>query len=179
MGKNPKRKGGNFEAEIARHLSEWWEPGRSDIFWKTQNSGARATVRKIGGRDTAGQHGDICASDPIGAPLLKAFTFSVKRGYNQASVQDLLDIEPGAKRREWETWIHEIRYSAKCAESQYWAIITKRDRRKCLFVAPYKFFRRMGGEELATVYFGSLCLGVQTFSWFLSFEPSEICELVE
>lgn len=175
---NGKKKGGNFEIEIAKRLSEWWIPGRTDIFWKTQNSGARATVRKTAGRDTVGQHGDICASDPVGTPLLKYLTISVKRGYNAASFQDIIDIELGAKRREWETWINEIRYSAKCSRSRFWMIIAKRDRRKTLIAAPREFFHEMGGGEIASVWFNRGRIGFQTLNWFLSGSPDDIRALV-
>lgn len=129
-------KGPDLERDVCRLLSEWWCPGRSDIFWRTHSSGARATTRQKAGKRTAGQYGDVAASDPIGAPLLRCLTFSIKSGYNRDTLHDLLDKPTGAATQEWEKWIAEIRKTAKAADSLYWAIIAKRDRREAIIVLP-------------------------------------------
>ena len=74
-------KGGGFEREVAVLLSRWWEPGRDDIFWRSDSSGARYTQRKKSGKDTALQGGDITCADPCGELLIRAWNMELKTGY--------------------------------------------------------------------------------------------------
>lgn len=75
-------KGGNYEREIFKKLSLWWTNNeRDDVFWRTNSSGARATQRKKGGKDTAYQAGDMTFTDPIGEPLVKIWNVECKTGY--------------------------------------------------------------------------------------------------
>jgi len=77
-------KGGGFEWEVAKKLSLWWSEGkRDDIFCRSQASGARFTVRKKVGKDTANQSGDITFSDAIGEPLIKLWSIECKTGYGK------------------------------------------------------------------------------------------------
>ena len=64
---NGKSKGNEFERVIAKKLSLWWSDNeRTDLFWRTSNSGGRFTVRKSLGEDTYQQSGDICDTYPDG-----------------------------------------------------------------------------------------------------------------
>ena len=93
---NPKKKGGAYELEIARDLSLWYTEGkRDDIFFRSHSSGARATMRSKSGKRTKGQYGDLCASDPIGEPLIKVWTGECKSGYGRKAT-----IRVKGKRRE-------------------------------------------------------------------------------
>lgn len=75
-------KGRTTEWEIATHLSECWNGIlRDDIFMPTSASGARATSRNKRGKDTSGQFGDITFNDPIGKPLIDAWSIECKTGY--------------------------------------------------------------------------------------------------
>jgi hypothetical protein len=126
-------KGSSFEREICHRLSEWWtqdlkEP-RTDVFWRTAGSGARATVRSKKGKATHGQHGDVCAIDPVGEPLTKLLTFELKRGYSGCSPFDLIDGTVVQQRR-WREWIGKTMRSSEEAGTWSWAIIAKRDRRE-------------------------------------------------
>lgn len=83
---NSKGKGSAFEREIANKLSLWWTEGeRDDIFWRSDNSGGRATMRRKAGKLTEGQAGDITYRDPIGKPLIDVFNIEAKTGYAQKS----------------------------------------------------------------------------------------------
>lgn len=129
-------KGSAFEREFCRLLSRWWTGGsRDDCFWRTSNSGGRATVRGRKGQGTAGQYGDIAATDDCGRPLTVFFAFELKRGYPRAVLHDLLDKPAKAARQTYEDWLEQARDSAKLACSRYWLIVHKRDRREplCLF----------------------------------------------
>lgn len=73
-------KGGSFEREVSGELSKWFTDGQSpDIFWRSNGSGSRFTVRKRG--EAASQAGDITYSDPKGIPLIQHWCIEVKTGY--------------------------------------------------------------------------------------------------
>lgn len=62
---NGKAKGSEFERLISKKLSLWWSNNqRDDLFWRTQSSGARFTIRERKGTDTYNQSGDICSTHP-------------------------------------------------------------------------------------------------------------------
>lgn len=88
-----KQKGNSFERSICKQLSLWCSNGKSNsIFWKSNTSGARATVRAKKGLETPNSYGDVCTIDPIGAPLMDLVSIELKRGYSgQLTLQDLLD----------------------------------------------------------------------------------------
>src|SRR5271166_5739903 len=105
-------KGSQFERDICRKLSLWWtqdqSPPNDAVFWRTSNSGGRATTRKKLGKKTKGQYGDITAIDPIGQPLIDFVTIEIKRGYNKASIIDLLDKQ-GKGTSQYEKWFKTVK----------------------------------------------------------------------
>ena len=124
-----KNKGSQFERDICRQLSLWLTNGASDsVFWRTSNSGGRATTRSKKGKTTENQYGDICAIEEIGKKFLRLFTVEIKRGYNKHTVQDLFDLEDPSKSM-YASWIEQAKESARLADT-YWMIIIKRDRRQ-------------------------------------------------
>ncbi len=132
-----KSKGNAFERLISTKLSDWWTEGvRSDIFWRSTNSGGRATVRSKKGKSTAKQHGDICAIDPIGEPLLKVVAIELKRGYNAFSLADLLDKPKNGSKQTYENWIEQAEQARANSGALYWMIIAKRDRREPIIIMP-------------------------------------------
>ncbi len=134
MGKSAK--GSGFEREICVQLSEWWTSGdRSDIFWRTAGSGARATTRAKQGKATSGQYGDITAIDPVGMPLIDLITLELKRGYTKASFHDALDRDRHVVQ-EWEGFVDKAYTSHQAAGSYAWGLIARRDRRTAWFWCP-------------------------------------------
>ncbi len=125
-----KIKGNSFEREICSLLSNWWQEGRSDIFWRTASSGGRATQRSRRGKATKNHNGDITATDPIGQPFLDIVTVELKRGYSKYSVGDLLDKLDNASKHQYEEWIEGVIKNADDAKSLSWLLIVKRDRKK-------------------------------------------------
>lgn len=133
------KKGGQFERDMCRRLSEWWTGGeRDDVFWRTSGSGARASRRAKKGKKTYGQDGDIQATDPIGQPLLDVVTIELKRGTNRAGCSDILDQplrrSPIVKdivlhETPWEVFIRQAKTQAEQAETPHWMLIHKRDLR--------------------------------------------------
>lgn len=128
-------KGGAFEREISRKLSLWWSGGQhDDWFWRTGGSGGRATNRAKSGKATINGYGDIMAQCGEAQKLLDIVTFELKRGYNVATVSDLLDIESGGTMAKF---IEQARRSASLAGTLYWAVIHKRDRREALVITNF------------------------------------------
>lgn len=130
-------KGSGYEREVCKRLSQWWTGSkRDDVFWRSSGSGGRAKARGRAGRATMGQHGDIAATDPIGAPLIDLLTIEIKRGYSQHTFQDLIDRPVGGAVQECEKWLVQATESADQAGSFAWLLITRRDRREALVWMP-------------------------------------------
>ena len=143
MGKG-KGKGSDFERQICKELGLWWTNNeRDDIFWRSSNSGGRATVRSRQDKGTFGQYGDVQATDPIGQPLIDLCTIELKRGYGNASVGDVIDKGPKAAEQMWETWVRQAKEDHEKAGSFSWLLITKRDRRSSMVFLPLKLWRRL------------------------------------
>jgi hypothetical protein len=133
-------KGPQFERDVCRQLSLWWsDNNREDIFWRTQNSGGRATTRQKSGKKTFGQYGDIMATDPCGQPLINLITFELKRGYSKDSIQDLIDRKKGPNK--YKEWIEKIIKTSELAGSKYWVLIVRRNARISLLFTSQKFER--------------------------------------
>lgn len=131
-------KGSDFEREICKALSTWWTEGeRDDVFWRSSQSGGRATQRAKSGKKTAGSYGDVAATDPCGAVLLDRMCIEIKRGYGTWSVQDVLDKGPRAAKQPFELFWEQARTSAAmvgplCAP----AVIFKKDKRRVCVALP-------------------------------------------
>jgi hypothetical protein len=134
-------KGSQFERDICRKLSLWWTDGqRDDVFWRTSGSGAQATVRGRRGKATYGQYGDIHAVDPIGEPLLRVFTFELKKGYNQCCPSNHIEtISPFNTKKPpiLRQFINQAEDSDWKADSLAWAIIHRRDHRHIMLMTPF------------------------------------------
>lgn len=133
-------KGGQFERDLCKKLSLWWTNGeRSDIFWRTSGSGARAKTRSKQGQRTFGQYGDIQATDPIGQPLIDVFTIEAKKGYNNHGFFDAVESF-GKKDTMWEKFIKQAKEDCKNAGTKGWMLIWKRDRRKSVIWIPMNIY---------------------------------------
>mgnify|MGYP006275998071 CR=1 FL=1 len=129
-------KGSSFERDFARKLSLWWSDGQADDwFWRVGGSGGRATQRAKSGKGTANGCGDIAAQGGDGQRLLNLVTFELKRGYNSATIQDLLDKPEGPN--QMRDFIEQAKRSASIAGTPYWILVVKRDRREELVITDY------------------------------------------
>lgn len=130
-------KGSAFEREICKQLSLWWTEGeRDDVFWRTSQSGGRATVRKRKGKRTSGHYGDIMATGSTGRSLMRYTTIEVKRGYNRFTMLDVLDRSEGAAQQLFEKWMAQAIDAAIDARSMTWWVIARRDRRETMLYVP-------------------------------------------
>lgn len=132
---NRAAKGSDFERQFCRRLSLWWTAGEDDsIFWRTSQSGGRATTRAKAGKRADRHCGDLCAIDPIGEPLLRLISWELKRGYNRATFHELLDKPAQAKPPLYQEWFAKAESDRERAGAVYWALVHKRDRREPLLV---------------------------------------------
>lgn len=129
-------KGSNYEREICTEFSKWWADGREDVFWRAAGSGNRAKVRGRQNRGTAGQHGDICATDFIGKVLIDLFTIEIKRGYSSHTIQDIVDKSSKAGVQIWDGFFEQILESYEYSGSYSWLLINRRDRRDAMVWFP-------------------------------------------
>ncbi len=142
-----KGKGSAFERFLSQKLSAWWTIGKEDaIFWRTSNSGGRSTVRSRGGKQDRFHHGDLCAIDPRGQPLLDLVTIELKKGYNRSTVADLLDRSVSAKEQCYEEWIRKALEIKERVGTMSWLLIVARDRRE-----PLLFMGRELWDEISNV----------------------------
>lgn len=124
------RKGSNFERHICKQLSHWWTGGeRDDVFWRSSQSGGRATQRAKSGKKTYGSYGDIAAVDPIGEPLMRLFTIELKRGRAHGHPEDLVDAMPTVIARPFEKAICQAMEARNHSGSCSWLLICQRDRK--------------------------------------------------
>lgn len=130
-------KGAAYEREVCKRLSLWWTRGGSDaVFWRTSNSGGRATTRRKAGKETAGQQGDVAATDPAGLPLVRLVTIEMKRGYPRCSIGDILDATSKTKASLIETFLGQARRESDSEGTPFWLLIHRRDRRRALVCMP-------------------------------------------
>jgi hypothetical protein len=137
---NGNAKGSSFERKMATRLSNWWTHGeRDDVFWRTQQSGGRATMRAKSDKTTFGQEGDLQATDPIGAPLTDAFCIELKIGYGSWSFLDALDGLKATGKSTYEKFRFQADHQAfKAGKAPL--LICQRDRKVPILVMPREIF---------------------------------------
>lgn len=168
-------KGSDFEREICKRLSKWWTKGeRDDVFWRTSQSGGRATQRNKKGQSTHGSYGDIAAVDPIGAPLIKMFTIELKRGSSYGSPGDLLDFNPVNEKHPWVVCLKQAVRSYTEAGSKAWMMICRRDHRLPVVYLESRIFRLLREDRpiaatVSCMRFNLAIKGEHKGPWMVSF----------
>lgn len=139
-------KGGNYERELCYRLSRWWTDGADEeVFWRTSQSGGRATRRQQLGKTATVHQGDICAVKGIGKPLMEVMTLELKRGYPRAILGGLLDLRPAAAQQPYEEWYQQAQEAANRASSFSWLIIHKRNNCEDVVTFPWALLERLRG----------------------------------
>jgi hypothetical protein len=174
------RKGSSFERHVSKQLSLWWSQGiRTDIFWRSSQSGGRATQRSKKGLRTYGSYGDIAAIDPIGEPLLKLFTIELKCGRAHGSPWDMFDGL--GKKHPFQACLEQAMDASENAGSKTWLLIVKRDRRHAIVYLEMWAARELGIKNVPRAWFGleGLRFVALRFDTFLEIvPPSKIIELI-
>lgn len=139
-------KGAGFERELCRTLSRWWSGDeRDDIFWRTSQSGGRATTRARKGQLTYGQSADIAAVDPVGSALTNVVAIEAKCGYKTSGTPfDWLGGFGDIKKHTWTRWIQQAIDGKKQAGTAYWWLVVRQQNRKAVVIYPYAFHARFG-----------------------------------
>ena len=146
-------KGSSFEREVCKELSLWWTNQEADdIFWRSHTSGARATQRKKKGKTTYGQDGDVTATHPCGQPLLDFFSIEIKRGYAKHTIHDCLDKAKTMKQQPFADFIEQAWLGHDNAQSRYWLLIHKRDRRMAMAYFPKDAFADLYKNSKSKTY---------------------------
>lgn len=164
-------KGADFERDISRTLSLWWSHGeRDDIFWRTSMSGGRATVRSKAGKSTAYQAGDITATDPIGAPLIKATVIELKRGYGKFCVLDLLDSR-NVTTAVLSGFLSQVEEELAQSGIRNFLLICKRDGRAPIVLMPSVVYDKSRNAHTAAIYYDKYV--IITLKDFLTCDPTQ------
>lgn len=139
----PRGKGSKFERDLCRKLSQWWlgDEDADVVFWRTSQSGGRATERRKKGKKTAaGHHGDISSIDPRSRAFTGLITPEAKRGINKASPCTLLDRTKKQRPTAFEEFLHQAISASENAGTPYWCLIHKRDSREEVIYIPYGLY---------------------------------------
>lgn len=127
-------KGAEFERKLSKRLSLWWTHGeRDDVFWRSQQSGGRATQRRKKGVATANQEGDLQAMDAIGQPLVDKICIEAKCGYGDFNLEKLLSGKQ--KESTFERFVAQCRREVE-GSSRTWWLVVKQDLRRELIIMP-------------------------------------------
>lgn len=137
---NGKSKGSSFERKNCKTLSLWWSDGVNDaMFWRTSNSGGRATVRNKKQLDTYGQYGDIQATTSSSKVLIELCVIEIKKGYGRSNFGDIIDAPQKAAKQQYVKFIEQVLADQAKAKTPFWMLITARDRRETLISFPTRF----------------------------------------
>lgn len=185
-----KNKGNSFERECCKDISLFWTSGTSDsVFYRSDSSGGRATVRNKGGKKTSGQYGDLALREEIGRPLLELCTIEFKTGYPGQSPLDLID-KAHQKNTKYGEFFEQCEREREEANVPYWLLIARRKGKQKMIYMPITLYKQLkeittikdcfpsirisfGNEEEPTTVFGTLLT-----QFFLHVRPKDICKLV-
>lgn len=135
-------KGSDFERTISKQLSLWASDGSDDSwYWRTSQSGGRATIRDQKGKRTSGGAGDITSLDPKGASLTDFCVLEVKRGYSTMNVLDLIDSKK--KHIELVDFWKQIHADMKKSNKPYGILIFKRDYKNTCVMLPMPLYEQL------------------------------------
>lgn len=107
---NGKAKGSSFERSVSKTLSRWWsKEQRDDLFWRSQNSGGRYTIRKRKDLDTYHQGGDICDIHPDAKLFCDIFVCECKH-YKDIGIWTI--VTGKGKIKDW--WVKTTDLTKSC-----------------------------------------------------------------
>lgn len=141
-------KGASFEREFCRQLSLWYSSGESkDEFWRTPNSGGKATVsitlnkrtQKIPVEPTYFKEaGDIRSVTQDSAPFCDEITVELKRGYNTSNILFDLLKNKGTTLK----FLNQAKEQAQRNKTPGYWLVFKQDRKPALIMMPEEVHAR-------------------------------------
>lgn len=119
-------KGSAFERKVCKLLSRWVSKGRrTDLFWRTSASGARATVARRRGV-VVRQGGDICAVIPGGHTLTDHWYIECKH-YKRIDLAQFIVTGEGKLAVWWTKCKREARDHGKepllIVKQNFWPVL--------------------------------------------------------
>lgn len=127
-----KSKGNVFERKVCKIFSEWWTKGkRTDVFYRSDSSGGRATARKKQKKTTIGQTGDMAARERRASILTERICFEFKCGYPGKCIFDLIDGVSAYQKHPYFKFLDQV-ISQKDMGQIYWMLITQRPRKQII-----------------------------------------------
>jgi len=107
---NGKRKGSNFEREIAKTLSVWVNgESKPYVFWRSPSSGSLATIA-----ESMDASGDLIALRPEGKFLTDRFSIELKTGYEDVDfMKHFKDNKNNIIEDFWKQCIRDARKANK------------------------------------------------------------------
>ena len=159
-----KAKGSGFERDVCRILTEWITgETHPEIFWRSANSGAKATMDRRVGRQ-AKMHGDLVAVRPEGEELMKHVIIECKF-YKQGSFMEFFN-EKSQLRSWWTQATHDATVSGKTP------VLIFKFNRSPIFIASTIYFTEsiirwwpMLSSEERSVHFTVLSQFIGSNSW--------------
>jgi len=143
-------KGQDFERKICKVLSLWWTDNeRDDVFWRTSQSGGRATTRQKSGKRTAGSYGDMGATHESGKEFERTFIIEFKKGYNK-DVGALIMIDGRQKEPILLSWWKKNEKIRLESGRSYGLLIFQRDRKHPCILMEESLFGQL--EQYAGPY---------------------------
>ena len=145
-------KGSSFERTMCKEFSLWWtNKERDDVFWRTSQSGGRATQRAKSGKRTSDSYGDMMAVDEDGKPLTKFILTEFKKGYSK-DLGLLIIIDGKQQIPILKGWWDKNEKIRKESGRQYGVLIFQRDYKKPCIVMDSDLF------GLLESYIGEWCM---------------------
>lgn len=148
--KGKSDKGGPFERETCGKLSKWWTGSDDEsVFWRTSQSGGRATLRRRKGKKTSGQCGDICSIHPSSRYMTELFTIECKRGYGDSGPGDMMD-RPKVMRNQqnqvtFEKFLEQTIIAHVNEKTPFWMLIHRRDKHESMVYFPARLRKYIEG----------------------------------
>jgi hypothetical protein len=135
-------KGSDYEREIAKRISIWFSEGeRDDVFWRTSQSGGRATERYKRGSSTQNSDGDLSFIDESGACFIRYYLVEIKRGYN--AQLDILNWIDGKSNPILFDWFTKSKREKRRANRKQVLIIFRRDKKRSVVAIDGDHFREL------------------------------------
>jgi hypothetical protein len=128
-------KGGEFERQVCKYLSLWWSSGEfDDLFWRSSQSGGRATTRAKKNKRTVNHAGDISPTHSSGEGLTDYILFECKTGY-----KDKVDALKYIDSEGQSNLLHE-----------WWRKASK-ECRKAFRIEPMLIIKRLGKKNMCVL----------------------------
>lgn len=136
-------KGNKFERKMCKRFSLWWTSNkRDDIFWRTSQSGGRATERQKKNLKTAGGYGDMMANHETAKPFENTFLVEFKKGYDR-DVGALILVDSKQKEPTLLKWWKKNEKIKTESSRKFGLVIFERNRRHPCIVMTTNLFGQL------------------------------------